>query len=210
MNLFPIEKQRFCIKGPAGSLELETTPGAKVKTVAIMCHPNPTQLGTMDNKVVTTLIKAFQYQGYATVRFNFRGVGNSEGVFANTLGERDDLWAVLKWVEKVLPEHQIILAGFSFGSFIAASVANQWLNEKLQRLISIAPPVNLYDFSEFSNVICPWLVVQGDQDEVVPADKVIAWAHRFPVQLEVMSGVGHFFHGYLIELRERVSHWLKQ
>ncbi|MCH9644073.1 MAG: alpha/beta fold hydrolase [Gammaproteobacteria bacterium] len=205
MKSFPNDKQHFCINGPAGALELETTFDADADSVAIVCHPNPTQQGTMNNKVVTTLIKAFQQQHCATVRFNFRGVGQSEGAFANTVGEIEDLRAVLHWVLQVLPEHKVILAGFSFGSYVAANVANQWGDDKLQRLISIAPPVNMYDFYELNNISCPWLVVQGDQDEVVPADKVIAWAHQFPLQLEVMTGVGHFFHGKLIELRECVS-----
>ena len=204
MNTYPDMPQHFSISGPVGQLELQTTPDQGAECVAVICHPNPTQQGTMNNKVVTTLAKAFQQQGCATVRFNFRGVGASDGAFAHTVGEQEDLKAVLAWVEQVLPASRVVLAGFSFGSYIAAAVAAQWSSDKLMQLVSIAPPVNMYDFDCLSKLACPWLVVQGDQDEIVPADKVVAWANRHTVSLEIMAGAGHFFHGRLIELRELI------
>ncbi|WP_423063394.1 alpha/beta hydrolase [Candidiatus Paracoxiella cheracis] len=205
MNQFPQQEERFFLPGPAGQLEVLTTwpKEAAKKRVGIICHPHPQQEGTMNNKVVTTIAKAFDRLGLATVRFNFRGVGKSEGEYAKTIGERDDLSAIVEWVRHVLPDYEIWLAGFSFGSYIAASIANQ---ERVSQLLTIATTVNHYDFASLTNIQCPWLSIVGEQDELVPVEEVEAFAAHPPVPMKliVLPEVGHFFHGHLIELRELI------
>lgn len=193
----------FFLPGPSGQLEaLFSTPRQNAKEiVAIICHPNPLFEGTMHNKVVTTIAKAFDILGITTVRFNFRGVGNSEGEYGETIGETEDCLAVVDWAQKTYPNYSLWLAGFSFGSYISANVANQI---SVAQLVSIAPAVNHHDFTVFTNINCPWLVIMGDQDEIVPVDKVKAWAANPPSPLDfyLLPGASHFFHGKLIEMRE--------
>jgi len=155
----------------------------------------------MHNKVVTTAARAFDQLGITTVRFNYRGVGKSEGVYGEVRGEIDDLKAVVAWVQERWPDQTIWLAGFSFGSFISASVANE--TDIVERLISIAPAVNWHDFTTLTNVRCPWLVISSDSDEVVPFTEVGPWLENPPSPMEVVivPGASHFFHGRLIELR---------
>lgn len=161
----------------------------------------------MQNKVVTTLVRAFNNQKLATVRFNFRGVGLSSGKFGHVHGEYADLNTIISWVKTVLPTLAIWLAGFSFGAYISAKTAH---HIKPAGLISIAPPVNHYDFQTLLPMECPWLVIQGDQDEIVPAEAVQAWATHSSANIELimMSGVSHFFHGQLMQLNEQVEKWL--
>ena len=202
-NHFPENTETFFIEGPAGKLEMLSVKPENFtsKKIAIICHPNPEQSGTMQNKVVTTLAKVFEQLGMASLRFNFRGVGQSEGSHGQTIGEADDLRAVVAWVKKVQPEWEIVLAGFSFGSYIAAVVANE-INPAY--LISIAPPADRYDFNQLTNIRCPWWVVMGDADEIVSPAIVIEWAKHppAPIHFLLLPVVSHFFHGHLIELRE--------
>lgn len=169
-----------------------------------MCHPLPTHGGTMDNKVVYTVQRALAELGFHTVRFNFRGVGASAGAFDNGIGESDDLAAVSQWLKARYPAiNTFWLAGFSFGSFVAARMANTL---GAQQLISIAPPVKRFDFSTMTMPKCPWLVVMGDADEIVEPQAVFEWLDALqpsPEQIR-MSDAGHFFHGRLVELRERL------
>lgn len=199
------------ITGPAGELELLMTPPATADPayVGICCHPHPLQSGTMHNKVVTTTAKAFQRFGFPTLRFNFRGVGNSAGAFADAIGESDDLLAVIAFAKAQYPTAALCLAGFSFGSYVAARVANT-VHPAL--LVSVAPPVNHYDFGALTQLHCPWLVVQGDQDEVVPYAEVAAFAAHPPAPMTFVTlpNVGHFFHGQLISLREIMEKYLAQ
>jgi len=195
------------IPGPAGSLEAKVAyPQEGVHPfVAILCHPNPVQEGTMENKVVTTLSRAFEQLGLMTVRFNFRGVGASEGEFGEIVGEIEDLKAVVHWVQKKWPYKEVWLAGFSFGSYIAACVANE--NQQISQLINIAPAADRHDYTRLTNVRCPWLVVASDSDEVVPFKQVQDWLAHFPVPFTFLqvTGASHFFHGRLIELRELIK-----
>ncbi len=123
-QIFPENDAHILIEGEAGQLELLTTSpddqSTQNKGVAIICHPHPLHQGTMNNKVVHTLSKAFHNKGLYTVRFNYRGVGKSEGSYGDSIGEVADLLSVLKWVDSVLDSPAIYLAGFSFGAFIAA------------------------------------------------------------------------------------------
>lgn len=199
-----------CIPGAAGMLEALVTEPQEQKpvAVAILCHPHPLHQGTMYNKVVTTLMKAFDRCGAATVRFNFRGVGQSMGVFDNAVGECDDLRAVITWVKQQYPGAPIWLAGFSFGAYVAARVAND--DGVAGRLVSIAPAIDHYSFDDLNNIRCPWLVVHGDKDDVAPYAAVADWANTPPSPLKfiTLEQAGHFFHGRLVELRELVITWL--
>jgi len=196
-------QSKLMLKGPAGQLEAVTTyPETPPTGVAIICHPLPLYQGTMHNKVVTTLSKAFSDLGLATVRFNFRGIGQSEGAYDDSKGEVDDLLAIIDWVKSALPDQPIWLAGFSFGAFIAAKAANG--RDDIVQLLSIAPAVHHQDYQRLSDIRCPWLVIQGESDEVVPVDEVKAFAADppSPLALILLPEVSHFFHGHLIELRE--------
>ncbi len=204
MRLPPNTEPLF-IPGPAGNLEavIERPQTQIGNTVAIICHPHPKQEGTMTNKVVTTLVRACQQLGIIAVRFNFRGVGKSEGHYDHTIGEQDDLKAVISWVKETFPDCKLWLAGFSFGSYITAKVASEI---SIEQLISIAPPVNHFDFQSLPTIQCPWLVVQGELDEVVPSQEVFDWAETRSEKIHMirMPNVGHFFHGKLIELRDNL------
>lgn len=167
---------------------------------AVICHPHPLHGGTMQNKVVHTLARSFNALGLRTLRFNFRGIGCSAGKFADGIGETDDLIAVLDWVRARRPHDRIWLAGFSFGAYVATRACGR---RPVDRLVTVAPAVNRHDFSGLSPP-CPWLVIQGDQDEVVPVEAVravIGGAQPKPAYVE-LAGVSHFFHQRLNDLRE--------
>jgi alpha/beta superfamily hydrolase len=195
---------RTTISGPAGSLEaIIEDPGGAAAQFGLVCHPHPLYGGTMENKVVTTVARALRDAGMPTLRFNFRGVGNSEGAFDGGIGETADAAAAAAWGAARWPERRPVLAGFSFGAYVALRLAQRL---PAAHLITVAPPVTGFDFSGMTAPPCPWLVVQGDADEVVDPQSVIAWANRLEPRprLVVLPQVGHFFHGRLQELRETV------
>jgi len=158
----------------------------------------------MTNKVVTTLERSLLDLGLATVRFNFRGVGQSEGVHDFGNGESDDLVVIAEWARAQHPGAVLWLAGFSFGSYVALRAT-----ARLQpaQLILVAPPVGRQDFSGIAAPACPWLIVQGEADEVVDPAAVFAWAATLqpPPTLVRMPDTSHFFHRRLIELRSIVK-----
>ncbi len=192
------------IPGQSGHLEV-VLENARALThgVGIICHPHPLHGGSMNNKVVTTTAKALQMLGLATVRFNFRGVGQSEGQYDAGLGELQDLLSVLQWLQATYAPTVYWLAGFSFGSHIAFQGSLQW---PCQQLITIAPPIMRFDFLQTHQIQCPWLLIQGDQDEIVDPASVFAWARTLSIPIHVIDipGASHFFHGKLIELREAI------
>lgn len=199
------------IHGPAGQLEVAVSEPTIELTGAlgIVCHPHPLYGGTMDNKVVTTLVKTFQHFGLTTVRFNFRGVGRSEGRFDNGDGELEDLLAVLEWMQQQHPPREIWLAGFSFGAYIAAKAATQL---PINKLVTVAPAVQHFPMQNLPPIHCPWVLVQGEKDDVVPPEEVFAWAEsREPKPMVIrFPEAGHFFHGQLGELRMRVEEALTE
>lgn len=198
------------IRGPEGQLEVLVSEPTEEKRSAwaIVCHPHPLYGGTMHNKVVSTLAKTYQNMGATTVRFNFRGVGRSEGSFDHGNGELDDLIAVIDWVQQVSMKREIWLAGFSFGAFIAAKAAAQL---PVNKLVTVAPAVQHFPMNEIPPIICPWVLVQGDRDDIVPPEKVYEWAEaRDPKPIILrFPEAGHFFHGQLGELRERITEVLR-
>jgi uncharacterized protein len=209
------------IQGPAGQLEVllaePTLPAVGI--TGIICHPHSLMGGTMQNKVVTTIARAFGDLGLKTIRFNFRGVGSSEGVYDRGIGETADLFAIIDWVLEHRPEDKIWLAGFSFGAYVSLRAANQKqerLNKKLAQLVSVAPPpmyttqkLDIAFDIEHIDLSCPWLVVQGEEDEVVVPQHVFDWIDSMTSmghedhapRLIRMPGASHFFHGRLVELR---------
>jgi alpha/beta superfamily hydrolase len=205
LNSSPPEIQRTSIAGPAGTIEaIAESPNVAGDVFAIVCHPHPLYGGTMQNKVVTTVAKALQQMGIPTLRFNFRGVGGSAGTFDDGRGETADANAVATWGEQRWPGRALLIGGFSFGAYVALRLAQ---TRAAMRLITIAPPVQRFDFSELAAPACPWLIVQGDADELVDSQAVQIWAQSlFPQpHLVVLKGVGHFFHGRLDELRDAVT-----
>lgn len=200
---FPSEQTEFFLSGPAGRLDcIADFPesGHARPATAVLCHPHPQHGGTMRNKVVTIMERALRESGLATVRFNFRGVGDSEGEFDEGVGETEDLLAVVEWARTVRPDVDLWLGGFSFGAWITLKAAQDL---PVRMLITIAPPVERYGFSELMPPNCPWLVIQGDEDEVVSPKAVSNWAETLDKQpkLVVMEGSGHFFHRRLMDLR---------
>ncbi len=199
---FSKKERVFYLLGPAGRLEvLSAHPKASPQPItAIISHPQPPG-GTMNNKVVTTIAKAMDLLGVKTLRFNFRGVGKSEGVYDNGVGETEDLKAVLRWVRSVCPEDRIWLAGFSFGAYVSAKVAND--QSGIAQLVTIAPTLNHYDFAAFTQIACPWFIVSAGSDELVSVASVEEFMQHPPVpaKLVVIKAASHFFHGKLIELR---------
>jgi alpha/beta superfamily hydrolase len=201
------------LAGPSGVLEaIVEAPEGDVRprpVVAIVCHPLPTEGGTMHNKVVTMAARALRECGATTVRFNFRGVGNSEGEFDQGDGEVDDLRRIALWVRAQQPEAQLWLAGFSFGAFVAYRAA---AGLKPDVLIQIAPPVGRsWDFSEIAPFTGPWLVIQGDADEVVDPAQVYAWAESLEPGPDVVRipDTSHFFHRKLMDLRGAVKNGVR-
>lgn len=210
MNSFPQSETSFLLPGPAGNLEVIVTPCSECKhnTVAILCHPHPLHGGTMNNKVVMTLARTFRELKMPTVRFNFRGVGKSEGSFAEGIGEVEDLLSVVTWVQKVCPGSEIVLGGFSFGAYIAACVATQI---SVSQLVTIAPQVSRFIQAQLPPITCPWVLVQGEQDEIVDPNEVYAWIETLEIKpvLIRLPDAGHFFHGKLLELREKLVEVLR-
>ncbi len=200
---FPTERSEFLIRGPAGAIECASDvpeSGEERPATIIICHPHPLHGGTMRNKVVTILERSMRELGLRTVRFNFRGAGESEGEHDDGYGETDDLFAVAEWVRRTRPDDALWLGGFSFGAYVALRAA---LNLKLGQLISIAPAVGRYPFESLHHPECPWLVIQGDEDELINIDAVRNWVNSLdpPPDLVVMKEADHFFHRRLMDLR---------
>lgn len=196
---------RRLIAGAAGDIELIVDlPAAAPLAVAVCCHPHPLFGGTLTNKVIHTVARSFTAQGAAAVRFNFRGVGASQGAHDDGIGETDDLVTVADWARSRWPDLPLWLGGFSFGSYVALRGAAR-LAPAL--LVTVAPPVGRWDFSSIAAPTCPWLVVQGSEDELVPAAGVIAWAQALQpaVRIAMLDGATHFFHGRLHELQDAVA-----
>lgn len=201
--------ERSLIAGPVGKLEvvLRVPEGDAVESgayVAIVCHPHPLHGGTMDNKVVTTLVRAFGELGIPVARFNFRGTGHSEGGHDGGVGEVDDLAAVAAWLGVRYPEAKLLLAGFSFGAGVAGNGAHQLPD--VAHLVLVAPPVGRYGFSEKNHFPCPWTLVMGDRDELVDPDEVYRWAEAISPAPDILSfaEATHFFHGHLVQLRQQL------
>jgi len=225
MVLKPPRAERLAIEGPAGALQalLETPatePGEAltVPAFAVVCHPHPLFGGTMDNKVVYTVARAFEQLGAPAIRFNFRGVAASAGTYDEGRGEGDDALAVIAWGRQRFPDTPLWLAGFSFGGAVALRIAEL---AQPERLVLVAPGITRLEGADFAAAraaepTCPWLIVQGGADDVVPAPAVLSWAAGRepapgvpPPEVSLLGDAGHFFHGRITELRDAVLAFMR-
>ncbi|PLA75054.1 hypothetical protein CYQ88_02155 [Hydrogenovibrio sp. SC-1] len=193
------------IDGAAGKLQIRMTrPGhsSSAKWV-VLSHPHPQFGGTMNNKVITTLERAFQRLGYGTLSYNFRGVEASEGHYDGGEGEQQDLASLVTWLRQTESVSHITLAGFSFGSYIALK---QVEHLKADAICTVAPPVSMMDFSSIAPKV-PWVLIQGGQDEVIDSKEVLDWLWHLPKQPDVYwrAEASHFFHGQLVWLKKVIA-----
>ena len=210
---FPTVSGPIMIDGPVGPLEAsvdlpegDVTP---LPLVVVLCNPLSTEGGSMHNKVVTMAARSLRELGATTVRFNFRSVGESAGNFDHGNGERDDLLAVVAWVSEQRPRDDLWLAGFSFGAYVSLRAAHAVQPEGL---ISIAPPVGRsWSFDDIALPAVPWLLIQGEADEIVDANAVFEWVATLarPPMVVKMPDTSHFFHRKLIDLRGAVKHGVR-
>jgi len=192
------------IDGPAGVLQLvQESPAGPARAVAVICHPHPQHGGTLNNKVVHQLALSFRELGAVSVRFNFRGVGESQGDYDAGRGEQQDLSAVVGWARERWPDLPLWLGGFSFGAMVAIRAAKSL---RPQRLVTVAPAVKHFAAGPFEVPAGDWLVIHGDADEIVPVADVRALAETSPESphLIVLNGAGHFFHGRLNDLKRSI------
>lgn len=197
------------IDGPVGKLEaiFETPGDAEPIASVVVCHPHPQHGGTMHNKVAHTLARTFVRLGFAALRFNFRGTENSDGNFDDGVGEMDDALAVIDEMRHMQPTKPLWLAGFSFGAAISVRAA---VETDVSGLISVAPALSRFASGLTRQPRCPWLVVQGDEDELVDIDETVDWFNRLEPgpELLIVTGAEHFFHGRLMDLREAVANFV--
>jgi len=184
--------QRVLVAGPAGQIECAIDlPATPPIGTAVVCHPHPQHGGTMDNKVVQTLARSLLQLGWRSVRFNFRGIGASQGAWNDGVGEIDDALAVIG----AFADRSFMLAGFSFGAYVASQAAAR-LPEgaRPQRMVLVGPST---ERQQMAPVPADTVVIHGETDDVVPLAATLAWARPQSLPVIVFPGVGHFFHGQL-------------
>lgn len=200
--------------GPDGRLEGRYQPGrAPNAPIALILHPHPQYGGTMNNKVVYHLFHCFAQRGFATLRFNFRGVGRSEGAFDSGVGELSDAAAALDWLQTYNPDAPATwVAGFSFGAWIAMQLLMR--RPEIQGFISVAPPANNYDFTFLAPCPSSGLVLQGTADDIVSPQSVQKLVDKLRTQKaitidhELIEGADHFFEGLLDSMTDSVNRYL--
>ena len=195
--------------GPAGAIVMALdTPAGASRGVVVIAHPHPLFGGTLDNKVVQTLARAFAQGGWTAVRFNFRGVGASEGVHDEGRGEIDDMLAV---VQQVAPEGALALAGFSFGAFVTSHVFKRLAAIRpISKLVLVGTAASRFAVAEIAeSAHGETLVIHGEQDDTVPLQAVLDWARPQALPVTVIPGGGHFFHGQLPLLKNLMVRHLR-
>jgi alpha/beta superfamily hydrolase len=204
-----VAPERVLFAGEAGDIEtLIEYPVEAPRAIAIGCHPHPLFGGSLTNKVIHTVSRAFLEAGAIAIRFNFRGVGASGGTHDHGEGETRDLLTLVAQARARWPQLPLWLGGFSFGSWVSLR-AQAALEPAL--LVSVAPPVGRWDFSTIAPPRCPWLVIQGDRDELVDVEAVSRWLQDIarpmgpPPQLLRLADADHFFHGRLHEVKDAVT-----
>jgi len=205
------QTERLSLAGAAGAIEAArdaAAAGVPARGVAVIAHPHPLFGGTMDNKVVQTLARAFVASGFAAVRFNFRGVGGSAGVHDDGRGELDDLLAV---VQQVAPEGPIALAGFSFGAFVTSHALERlWGEREVAAAVLVGTAASRFTVAPVPpEAHLRTLAVHGEHDATVPLASVMDWARPQTLPVTVVPGGGHFFHGQLPLLRGLVTRHLQ-
>ncbi len=205
------QTERLRLAGLAGAIEaLRDAPaeGIAPRGTAVIAHPHPLFGGTMDNKVVQTLARAFVQCGWTAVRFNFRGVGASGGAHDNGAGEAEDMLAL---IEQVAPSGPLALAGFSFGSFVASHVAARlWARRPVEQLVLVGTAASRFTVATLPPELHErTLVIHGEADDTVPLSSVLDWARPQALPVTVVPGGGHFFHGQLPLLKSLVVRHLR-
>jgi uncharacterized protein len=201
--------ERFEVAGPSGVLECaRDLPEGNSLGTALIAHPHPLFGGTMDNKVVQTLARACVHCGWTAVRFNFRGVGGSAGAYAESVGETQDMLAVLA---QAAPAGDLVLAGFSFGSAVASRVFGHVQHERhVKKLVLVGTAASRFSVAPIADEAHDRvLVVHGEHDDTVPLAAVMDWARPMSLPVTVMPGGGHFFHGQLPLLKNLVARHLR-
>ena len=196
-----IALQKFAVDGPAGNLEgLVHMPDDIPCGIAVVAHPLPTMGGTMENKVAVMLARTFAELGCVTLRFNFRGVGASEGEYTGGEGEEQDMISVARYAQEQFGEElPLLLSGFSFGGYVAARAA---VHLQPQHLVLAAPAVGRFAMPAVSP---DTLVIHGEHDDVVPLADALDWARPQHLPIVVLPQAEHFFHGRLTQLRDLVK-----
>lgn len=202
------QTERLVLQGEAGALEALRDTAAAAHGVAVLAHPHPLFGGTMHNKVVQTLARAFVQCGYTVVRFNFRGVGESAGTHDAGRGELADLLAV---VDQVAPDGPIALAGFSFGAFVTShALAQLWSARDVRHAVLVGTAASRFAVAPVpAEAHARTLVLHGESDDTVPLASVLDWARPQTLPVTVIPGVGHFFHGQLPLLKNLVARHLQ-
>jgi uncharacterized protein len=204
------QTERLQLQGLAGSIEaLRDHPEGHSRGLAIICHPHPLFGGTMDNKVVQTLARAFVQTGWTALRFNFRGVGGSAGHFDDGKGESDDLRHLISQLAPA--QTPLALAGFSFGAFVASqAIAAAHASHDLQKIVLVGTAASRFEVAAVdAQLHDKLLVVHGEHDDTVELASVMNWARPQLIPVTVVPGGGHFFHGQLPLLRQLVTRHLR-
>lgn len=206
------QTERLTLTGAAGAIEAardaaQAPDGAPSRGVAVIAHPHPLFGGTMDNKVVQTLARAFVHSGWTAVRFNFRGVGASAGTHDAGQGELEDF---LEVVRQAAPEGPLALAGFSFGAFVTSHALERlWSERSIERVVLVGTAASRFTVAPVpAEAHARTLVVHGERDDTVPLSAVMDWARPQILPVTVVPGGGHFFHGQLPLLKNLVSRHL--
>ncbi|TLS69197.1 alpha/beta fold hydrolase [Mariprofundus erugo] len=188
--------QPLFLPGPAGRLQALYHQGDEHLPAVVICHPHPQYGGTMRNKVVYWMARAFESQGHPVLRFNFRGVEQSDGIWDGGVGEADDAAAALEWMHGMHPESSLWLAGFSFGCYAGLQAAHA--DSRVERMFAVAPAVNMWSFDFLDQETRPLTVVAATADEIVPFDQLQQWGESHPaVSFHTIAGAGHFFPAHM-------------
>ena len=192
-----------------GLLRTESATDAAPAMAALVCHPHPLWQGTMHNKVVFTLAKALNAAGLPALRFNFRGVGRSTGIYADGVGEAEDVCTALDWLAARYPQTPLLLAGFSFGTWVGLPVG--CADPRVTHLIGAGIPTDLLDVATLNDCAKPKLIVQGSDDEYGPLASLQPWFAQLaaPKTLHIVNGTSHFFTDHLNELAATVTAWVR-
>jgi len=203
-----MQHQRLFIPGSAGKLQCLYQKGDENAPAIVICHPHPQYGGTMRNKVVYWMSRAFECRGCSVLRFNFRGVEQSEGIWDEGRGEAGDAATALDWLHDQMPSAPLWLAGFSFGCFAGLQAARK--DARVERMFAVAPAVNHWDFSFMQGESRPITVVSGTEDEIVPYVAVAATAKMLPnAHLHTIKGTGHFFPNHEAQMAQALLADLK-
>ncbi len=202
--------EKIIIEGPAGSLECLWLPSGSdpLDRAVVLCHPHPLYGGTMETKLVARTAKKLSESGFQTLRFNFRGVGRSEGKWAEGAGERDDLRAALDFVRSRLPECRLAVFGFSFGAWVGLDVGNS--RSDVEALVGVAPPVGRVAFDSLRDSKKPKLIVYAGRDEIVDPGALLEWASGLlePKEVAGVPDADHLFTAQVDEVAGMVAAFL--